>query len=273
MFQQRTNQNRLQSAISMADLIFHSAAHNVRERHRFAIMSIVNNVIQVVIVVAIFLLLYQLLGLRRSAVRGDFLLFMLSGVFLYLLHVKTVSSVAGAQGPASPMMLHAPMNPFIAIASAALSTLYIQFLSLLVILFLYYVAIRHFVIEDPVGAFMCFLVAWFTGLAVGLVFLAMKPWAPEFTTITVTVYRRMNMIASGKMFLANNLQPQMRDMFDWNPLFHIIDQARGYVFINYNPHFTSLSYALYLGIGIFCLGLIAEFYTTRHASLSWEARR
>ena len=28
-------------------------------------------------------------------------------------------------------------------------------------------------------------------------------------------------------------------LFDWNPLFHMIDQMRGFVFVNYEPHFTN----------------------------------
>jgi hypothetical protein len=30
--------------------------------------------------------------------------------------------------------------------------------------------------------------------------------------------------------------------FDWNPLFHSIDHTLVYVFINFNPHYTSISY-------------------------------
>jgi ABC-type polysaccharide/polyol phosphate export permease len=81
------------------------------------------------------------------------------------------------------------------------------------------------------------------------------------------------MIASGKMFVVNTLPPFMYDMFSWNPLFHNIDQARGFVFINYYPHKTSLMYPIYIGLVLVMLGLIGEFYTRRHASLSWEARR
>ncbi|QPM91408.1 ABC transporter permease [Pseudooceanicola algae] len=273
MFQKRTQQTRLQTALAMAGLVFHSAAHSVRANHRLAIMSIIANIFRIVVIMGIFLMMYQILGMRRSAVRGDFVLFLLTGVFLYVTHVRTVGAVAGAAGPTAPMMQHAPMNPFIEIASTALASFYTQFLSLLVILFFYYVAVNHFVIDQPVGAFFCFLATWFTGVAVGLVFMAMKPWSPGVTDICLTLYRRINMIASGKLFLANNLQPSMRNLFDWNPLFHAIDQARGFTFINYYPHFTSLAYAWYVGLAIFCIGLIAEYYTTRKASLSWDARR
>ncbi|KAA2315694.1 ABC transporter permease [Pseudooceanicola sediminis] len=273
MFQQRANETRLQSAVSMVELIFHSSAHTIRKGHRNAVMSIVTNMVRVILLIVIFYLLYTVLGLRRAAIRGDFVLFMMSGVFIYMTHVRTVSAVMGSEGPASPMMKHAPMNTIVSIAAAAISTLYIQVLTMALILFVYYVAISHFSIQDPAGAFGCILVAWLYGIAVGTVFLALKPWAPEITGILSTVYQRANMIASGKMFVANQINPKMRNLFDWNPLYHSIDQARGDIFINYNPHFSSLSYALYVALALFCIGMIGEFYTSRRASISWDARR
>ncbi|WP_432655519.1 ABC transporter permease [Pseudooceanicola sp. 200-1SW] len=273
MFQQRSRKTRFQSAIAMSELIFHSTAHNIRKSHNNAVLSIVNNLIRVAIMMAVFYAMFAILGLRRTAIRGDFLLFMLSGVFIYMTHVKTVSSVMGSDGPSSPMMKHAPMNTVIALASSALSTLYLQVLTLLLILFVYHVAVRPFEIYEPAGAFACILTAWFYGIAVGVCFLALKPWFPEFTGIAAQLYTRANMIASGKMFVANQITPSMRNLFDWNPLYHSIDQARGHTFINYNPHFSSLEYALSVAVALFCLGMIGEFYTRRHASLSWNARR
>jgi ABC-type polysaccharide/polyol phosphate export permease len=81
------------------------------------------------------------------------------------------------------------------------------------------------------------------------------------------------MIASGKMFLANSLPGYMLAMFDWNPLFHSIDQARGFAFINYNPRYSSWEYPLWVGLVLLMIGLMGEFYTRRHASISWNARR
>jgi len=81
------------------------------------------------------------------------------------------------------------------------------------------------------------------------------------------------MIASGKMFVANSLTYTMLKMFDWNPLFHIIDQARGFAFINYNPHNSALSYPIYVTLALIMIGLIGEFHTRKHASLSWSAGR
>lgn len=273
MFQRRTQQSWIFGAISLLEVVFHSVVRSVRSKHSNALLALLINIMQAMIFVALFYAMFLILGMRGAAIRGDFLLYVMSGIFLFLTHTKTVGAVAGAEGPASPMMQHAPMNTMVAILSAALGSLYIQTISLFIILFIYHVAYTPLLIEEPIAAYGMVLLAWLTGAAVGLVFLVMKPWAPGFVGILTTIYQRANMIASGKMFLANTLPPFMLKMFDWNPLFHCIDQARGFAFINYNPHHSNWGYALWVAIALIMLGLMGEFYTRRHASISWSARR
>lgn len=266
-------QTSLGSALAMAEVIYHSIVRSVRKTHNNAFMAIAMNMIQVVIFVLAFYVMFTVLGLRGAAIRGDFLIYIMSGIFLYMTHTKTLGAVVGSEGPASPMMLHAPMNTIVSICSAALGTLYIQVLSLLMVLFVYHVAFTPIEIEQPFQAFGMLMIAWFTGAALGLVLLAIKPWYPTFVTIFTQIYQRANMIASGKMFVANTLPGSMLALFDWNPLFHAIDQARGFAFINYNPRYSSWEYAFWVGVVLIMIGLMGEFYTRRHASISWGARR
>jgi ABC-type polysaccharide/polyol phosphate export permease len=261
------------AAFATLELIYHAAVRSVRKTHNNAFLAIANNLLQSVIFVLSFYLMFTLLGMRGAAIRGDFLLYIMSGVFIFMVHTKVVGAVVQSEGPASPMMQHAPMNTVIAIASAALGSLYIQVLCLVIVLFVYHVAFTPIVIEQPIPAFGMLLISWFTGVAVGVVLLAMKPWAPQFVTVFTTVYQRANMIASGKMFVANMLPGYMLVMFDWNPLFHCIDQARGFIFINYNPMHTDWAYAIWVGLALLMIGLMGEFYTRRSASISWGARR
>lgn len=266
-------QSRQSAALTIFELIYHSVVRSVRKTHNNAFMAIGINLLQSLIFVMTFYIMFTMLGLRGAALRGDFMLYIMSGVFLFMTHTKVVGAVAGAEGPASPMMQHAPMNTIIAIAAAALGSLYVQVLSLFIILFVYHVAFTPIVIEEPFAAFGMLLIAWFTGMAIGIVLMALKPWFPQFVSVFTTVYQRANMIASGKMFVANMLPSYMLAMFDWNPLFHCIDQARGFIFINYSPMHSDWHYAMWVGVAILMLGLMGEFYTRRSASISWGARR
>lgn len=273
MFQVSSTSSTTSSIFTICELIYHATVRDIRKSHRNAVVGLVMNMMQAAIFVLAFFLLFHVLGMRKSAIRGDFLLYIMSGIFLYLTHVKAVSAVTGAEGPASPMMLHAPMNTVISICAAALSALYTQLLSVCVILLVYHIAFTPITIDQPAGALGMLLLSWISGVGVGIILLSVKPWAPEFVGIATMIYTRANMIASGKMFVANTLPAHMIAVFDWNPLFHTIDQTRGFVFLHYNPHFSSVSYPIYVTIALLMIGLMGEFYTRRHASVSWGAGR
>jgi ABC-type polysaccharide/polyol phosphate export permease len=260
-------------AFETLELIFHVAIRNLRKSHSNAVMGLVISILQSLLMVLIMYFTFQLFGLRRVAVRGDFMLYVMSGVFMFMTHVKTIGAVASAEGPTSTMMMHAPMNPIISICAAALSTLYQQVLAASVILFTYHALWTPITIDQPVGMLGMLLVSWFCGIGIGMIFMAAMPWQPDAVTIIRTIYQRANIIASGKMVLANNTNPRLRGLFDWNPLFHTIDQARGFIFLNYTPRYTSIEYAVTFGMACLMIGLMAEFFTRQYASASWSARR
>ena len=49
-----------------------------------------------------------------------------------------------------------------------------------------------------------------------------------------------------------------------------IDQARGFIFLNYTPRYTSYEYAIKYALVCILIGLMAEFFTRQHASASWN---
>lgn len=273
MFGRRDHSTAIGSAIAIFEVTYHATVRNVQKGHGNAVVALLSSIMMTLIMVMVFYLLFTILGARGAAVRGDFILYLLSGVFLYRVHVQTVSAVMSAEPATSGMMNHAPMNSAIAILAVAFGTFYIQFLALLVVLVVYHSAVTPITIDDPAGAFYCFVLAWAFGVVVGMIFYALKPWAPTAVTMVSTFYRRANMIFSGKMFLANTIPGAMLPMFYWNPLFHLIDQSRGFTFINYYPRVTSIAYALWAILALLVIGMMWEFYTKRQSSISWGARR
>ncbi|WP_120499466.1 ABC transporter permease [Roseovarius sp. EL26] len=273
MFGTRRPRSMLQSAADIADLIFLETSHQLRSGHRNAFVSLGINIMQAMIMLAVFYVMFTVLGVKGVKIRGDFMLYLMSGIMIYMTHVKTVSSISNSASVTTAMLKHAPMKPIIMIASAALSALYIQVLSIFLIMFVYHMLVTPFDINQPIMAFLMLLLAWFSGIGVGLILLAMNPWFPGFVKIFQQLYIRANMIASGKMFVANSLPSSMLALFDWNPLFHIIDQCRGFVFINYFPRNSSLEYPIIVGVILIVLGMMGEFYTRQYDSNSWYASR
>ncbi len=263
---------RTRTAMSMLELIYHSTVREIRKTHRNALAGLTINILQTVIFITAFYFMFNLLGVRGSGIyQADFLIYIMSGIFLFLTHTKAMAAVIKSDGPTSAMMQHAPLNTVVTICSSAIAALYTQLLALFVVLFLYHALITPVVIDDPVGAFGMLLLAWFSGVAIGVIFLSLRPWYPDFVTIASSIYSRANMIASGKMFVANVLPGHILVLFDWNPLFHAIDQARGYAFIHYNPHNSNIAYPIIVSLVLIVIGMMGEHYTRRHASVSWGA--
>jgi ABC-type polysaccharide/polyol phosphate export permease len=273
MFQATRRPNTERTVAGMAELIYHTTVHNIRKTHRNATVGLLMNILQTIIMLGAFFLMFTLLGARGSAIRGDFMLYLMSGIFLFMAHTKAMTAVVKAEGPTSAMMQHAPLNTVVTICAAALGSLYLQILSIMVVLLLYHVLWNPVVIDKPVGALAMLLLSWLSGVGVGIILMSAKPWFPEGVIIVSSIYARINMIASGKMFVANSLPAHILALFDWNPLFHAIDQSRGFIFINYNPHFSSISYPIFVSIGLIVLGMMGESYTRKHASISWGAGR
>ncbi|MEM9755924.1 MAG: ABC transporter permease, partial [Pseudomonadota bacterium] len=183
MFEARRRRTTLSVIAGLLELTYVSAVRKVRQTHGNAVMALVMSVVQAVLFIAAFYFMFVLLGTRGVAIRGNFIVYLLSGIFLYLTHIKALTGVMSAESSTSPMMQHAPMNTLVAILSSALSVLYLQTFSLLIILFLVHVLIEPVVIDNWAPAFAMFLLAWFSGIAIGLILLALKPWMPDVVTI------------------------------------------------------------------------------------------
>jgi ABC-type polysaccharide/polyol phosphate export permease len=270
---QQTSPSLWRGAYKLIDLTYHNTVRSVRKGHRDAVFSILSNIMQTLLMVGsfyLFMSFFRKFG-ASGAIRGDFLLYVMSGVFVFMVHIKTLAAVAGADGPTSSMMQHLPMTPTISLLSAAFSTLYTQIISKAAILLAYHLFWHPLYIYQPVGAMGMILLAWFSGIAVGTCFLAVKPWFPKATGTVQQIYSRVNMFASGKMFVANSMPASMVAIFAWNPLFHIIDQGRGFIFINYNPMKSNLEYPIIVSVILLAIGLLGESQTRKHVSLSWFA--
>ncbi|MEY4697632.1 MAG: hypothetical protein RIT14_2060 [Pseudomonadota bacterium] len=262
--------SRPRAALRILDLVFHGAVHNVRKSHTSAVIGLLLNVGQTVALVVTFYLLFAFSGARPHAIRGDYILFLMSGIFMYITHVKAIGAVIRAEGPTSALMKHAPMNTLIAIGAAALGTLYVQVFSAAIVLYFYHAMVTPLTIDQPVGSVAMLILSWASGAAIGMVFRAAMPWQPRLVGAASSVYMRLNMIASGKMFVANATPTAVLAFFDWNPLFHTIDQVRGFLFLNYQPRYSSIDYPVGILIACLTLGLMGEFYTRKRVSLSWS---
>ncbi|MBL9055209.1 MAG: ABC transporter permease, partial [Rhodobacteraceae bacterium] len=103
--------SRIRSGFEFLELIYHVTIRNLRKSHGNAVYGMVMNVVQAALMVLIFVVMFWVMGMKSSPIRGDFILYVMSGVFMFQTHTKTLGAVSLADGPTSAMMMHAPMNP------------------------------------------------------------------------------------------------------------------------------------------------------------------
>src|SRR5690606_34015280 len=142
--------SRIRSGFEFLELIYHATIRNLRKNHGNAVYGLMMDVVRAMLILTIFLVMFWVMGLRSSPIRGDFILYVMSGVFMFLTHTKALGAVSAADGPTSAMMMHAPMNPVVAVCSAALAALYQQLLAMGVILLLYHTLWAPISIHEPV---------------------------------------------------------------------------------------------------------------------------
>ncbi len=248
-------------------LVYHSIVREVRTQSGNATLGILKELVFISTFIAFFYLIFLFLG-RSTAIRGDFMMFLLSGVALLIIHMKAIAAVRSASNATSAVMQHAPMTVILSILAKSFAGLYLHFIAFLIILTALWIFGMDLSVNNPPRLVLPIFLAWASGTSIGLVFLAVKPLAPSVVNIISQLYIRAQMLTSGKIIPAAYMPSQMVDWFDWNPLFHVIDQARLAVFVNYSKEVSSLSYAIWFTIGFLLLGLMGEFWARKNLSKS-----
>ncbi len=265
----RRNRTVFGAAVAFIELLYHSIVRDIRKQSGGAALGLGVVIAQNLVMLAVFALLYTVLGVRSLAIRGDFVVFMLTGIFLFLTHNRAIKSVMNSSSPVDAMNLHPSMNTLLAIATSALSGLYMQLLTIGLILFVVSIFRGGLEFYNPAGLLFPYFMAWASGVGVGMLFLVASPFAPKVVPIISQLYRRANMITSGKMLPANYMSAGMVKWFAWNPLFHAIDQERGAAFVNYFPHRSNMEYPVIFTLVAIMFGLMVEAWLRKNMSASW----
>ena len=237
-------------------VLYHATVRDIRSAHANAFIAIGSEILQALVLVILIMVFLNALGIGQLMVRGNAMVSVLTGVFLFLVHTRAFGRVIASAVPAGRMVRHRSTPPILLYLSAALASLYIQTLALTVMLFATHVLYEPVVIDAPQRAAAAMGLAWFSGLGAGVLAVSLRPYAPKALQIAARFYARGNMFFSGKMVLAGGLSAAVLQYFLWNPLFHTIDQARGAVFINYTATTTNLFYPFATGAVCLLLGLM-----------------
>jgi ABC-type polysaccharide/polyol phosphate export permease len=186
-----------------------------------------------------FLLAYHFIGMFRPPVRGDIVVFLLTGIYLFQLASRTRGAAVLTGG--GPLMHHQPVQPVMLAWAGALSSLYIVVVSMGLIFGAAVLVQGGIAAHDPAGLIAPILLAWLFGVGSGMLMSGIARYAGGAQLMGI-MWQRAMFLTSGIFFLADTVPGWMRPWFDWNPLFHLIDRMRDAAFVNYAGGDTSLGY-------------------------------
>lgn len=97
MFYFERNKSLAGGAFTTLELIYHAVVRSIRSQRSNAVLAVIINIVQILALVTVFYLIMTMIGRVTgiAKIRGNSVLFLLSGVFLFMTHVKTVSGVMG----------------------------------------------------------------------------------------------------------------------------------------------------------------------------------
>ena len=228
---------------------------DLRTEHKNAALGILISISQPLMTGLVFYVFMNLLGGSAAPIRGDDLTFTLIGFILFFMHIRTANAVGGAIR--RDMMNHQRLTPFLMVCVKAMASFYKNVLALLVMIALNYLLRGIYVMQDPLTFVLVVFWCWMGGVAAGLIFMALNryfTWGP----IVQSTFTRVMFFTSGKFFVASKLPAHFRPFMDWNPLFHLLDQGRGAVFLNYGARTTDMSYAIWVILAVLVIGFLVE---------------
>ena len=262
--QREVKQSLLVSLQAFLSLVYALTVRDLRVQQRNAALGILFAIATPIVTCLVFYVIIRLLKQSSATpIRGDDLTYLLSGFMVFFLHTATVGGVAGAIMPS--MMPHQRATPFLFVCVKAFASLYTHMAAFAVILLFNYLIRGVWEMDHALLAIFTVLTAWLYGIGLGMILLALQRYV-SWANLVKIAYMRIMFFTSGKFFVGNTAP--MREMYDWNPLFHIIDQMRSAVFLNYTAKTTSLSYAWTWVFIVLVLGFLCESYVRRNYSMS-----
>ncbi len=213
--------------------------------------------------VVVFIGIFSALG--RAAPIGDSIgLFILTGIVPWLLYSNIVNKVMVGQAVNKALLGYPQVMPMdIAISRVILEA------STLVLVMLFFLALAVYLGDSvridnflQMMSSIGLLIMLATG--VGLINAAIIPHYPSYTSIYSALSRPLYFI-SGVFFTADFLSPEAYAMVQYNPLIHLVEWFRSGFFTSFNSNLYDQSYAVWVCLGVFIVGLVAERLSSKRA--------
>jgi len=238
-------------------VLYATTVREIRNSAGNSQLGLVMNILQTLAFVAVFYFMFVIVGRRDAGLRGDTVMFLLSGVLLYRLHVNVINKVRGAVSGNLALINYEPTKSVIFVWARALAALYEFFLVSALMVGVYALAMGGVEMHRPSQLVAPILLSWASGVGIGQITMYAEAHIGWFSIVS-QFYQRILMFTSGKFFVANAVPSMVLPYLWWNPLFHAIDISRGALFVNYAPRNSSMVFLVGLTLLLLAVGGLME---------------
>lgn len=192
---------------------------------------------------------------RTPALGTNFVLFYATGYLPYRMFQSTTRYVGAALKYSRPLLAY----PVVSWIDSALARFLLNFLTLLLVSYLIITGtavisgITLTVTFEPL--ILAYLFAAALGFGMGLMNCVLSGFLPVWDSIW-SIATRPLFIASGILFLYEEMPPLAQSIIWWNPLMHVTALCRAGFYSMYRPEFVSYIYLLLVTMPLVTLGLV-----------------
>ncbi|MFA7430317.1 MAG: ABC transporter permease [Rhodospirillaceae bacterium] len=212
--------------------------------------------IEPLILVALFYGIFMAMG-RMAPFGTTMLTFLVSGLVPWYMFQNTMIRVQTAARQNAPLLYFPQVKPIDLFAARAI----LEFGTLTIVCFILMAAAYSLEpfgeIKSPIGVLFALCLAWLMGSGMGLCVAAAMTWF-NWVEKVVSYALRLWFFTSGIFFMANELPSEVRDVLQFNPMFHVIDAMRAALFYDYQAEGSAMTVTLVVAVVSLFLGLLGE---------------
>jgi capsular polysaccharide transport system permease protein len=214
-------------------------------------------VIEPALWIATFYAIYAIAG-REAPVGMDLVSFLLTGLLPYSLFSAVVNQISQSINGNKALLFYPQVRTLDVVTARTIlecATYASVFFIFVLVQALY--AQQWPTVDDVLVTIFGFALAAGMGTALGLVFCALEVLTSVAGRIRGPLLRPL-FWCSGLFYTANGLPSNVRDIFLYNPVLHVIEIVRDGWFPSYEAHHASAGYAMAWMLCLLVLGLLLE---------------
>ncbi len=193
--------------------------------------------------------------LRSPSLGNSFLLFYATGYLPFNLYIQTSNTTMLALTYSKALLKYPAVTWIDAVAARAILNILTNTLVAYILMVGILMIVESRTILDFGAILLSFVMAALLGLGTGLVNCALNGFFPIWSNIWRIVTRPL-FLASGVIWIMEDLPPLAQDVLWYNPLLHITTVSRIGYYPTYDPQHTSLMFPVIVGLTLIALGLL-----------------